>query len=81
MNDVQAVAAGQLKAFVERLERLDEEAKALNDDRKDVLAEAKANGFGTKVIKRILADRRQDRDQRMEFEAIYELYKQALGMV
>lgn len=81
MNDVQAVAAGQLKAFVERLERLDEEAKALNDDRKDVLAEAKANGFDTKVIKRILADRRQDRDQRMEFEAIYELYKQALGMV
>lgn len=81
MSDVQAVAAGHLKAFVERLERLDEEARALNDDRKDVLAEAKANGFDTKAIKRILADRRQDRDQRMEFEAIYELYKQALGMV
>lgn len=80
MSDTQSVAADQLKAFVERLERMDEEAKALNDDRKDILAEARANGFDTKVIRRILADRRQDRDQRMEFEAVYELYKQALGM-
>ena len=80
MVDTQSVAADQLKSIIERIERLDEEARSLNDDRKDVLGEAKANGFDVKVIKRIVADRRQDRDQRMEFEAIYELYRQALGM-
>lgn len=80
MVDTQSVAADQLKSIIERIERLDEEARSLNDDRKDVLSEAKANGFDTRVIKRIVADRRQDRDSRMEFEAVYELYKQALGM-
>jgi uncharacterized protein (UPF0335 family) len=80
MVDTQSVAADQLKSIIERIERLDEEARSLNDDRRDVLSEAKANGFDTRVIKRIVADRRQDRDARMEFEAVYELYKQALGM-
>ncbi len=80
MVHTQSVAADQLKSFIERIERLDEEARSLNADRKDVLDEAKASGFDTKVIKRIVADRRKDRDQRMEEEAIYELYKQALGM-
>lgn len=76
----QSVAADQLRSIIERIERLDEEIKASNDDKKDVYAEAKANGFDTKVIKRIVALRKQDRDERMEHEAILELYLQALGM-
>lgn len=79
-DDVQSVAADQLKAFVERIERLDEEKGALDCDRKDVYAEAKANGFDTKALRKIVALRRLDRDTRMEEEAVLELYKQALGM-
>lgn len=73
-------AADQLKAFIERLERLDDEARALNEDRRDVLAEAKGNGFDVRIIKKILAMRRQDHAQRKEEEAILELYLEALGM-
>lgn len=78
--DIQAVAAGQLKAIIERIERLEEEKKALQDDIKDVFAEAKANGFSTKALRQLVRLRRQDRDERMEEEAILELYKTALGM-
>jgi uncharacterized protein (UPF0335 family) len=74
------IAADQLKAFIERLERLDEEARSLNEDRRDVLAEAKGNGFDVRIIKKILAMRRQDHAQRKEEEAILELYLEALGM-
>ncbi len=80
MVDTQSVAADQLRSIIERIERLHEEKAALSDDVRDVLGEAKANGFDTRVIKKILAMRRQDRDERMEEEAITELYKQALGM-
>lgn len=80
MVDTQSVAADQLRSIIERIERLHEEKAALSDDIRDVLGEAKANGFDTRVIKKILAMRRQDRDQRMEEEAILELYMQALGM-
>jgi uncharacterized protein (UPF0335 family) len=80
MVDTQSVAADQLRSIIERVERLHEERKALGDDIKDVFAEAKANGFDTKIIKRIISLRAQDRDQRMEEEAILDLYKQALGM-
>lgn len=76
----QSVAADQLKSIIERVERLEEEKKAIGDDIKDVYAEAKANGFDTKVLRKIVSLRKQDRDQRMEEEAILELYKQALGM-
>lgn len=79
--DAHGVARDQLRSFVERIERLDEEAKALNDDRKDVYGEAKSMGFDTKVLKRLIAIRRQDRDQRLEEEAILETYMQALGML
>lgn len=77
----QSVAADQLKAIIERLERFEEEIKALNDDKKDVYAEAKANSFDVKIIRLIMRMRRQDRDERLEEEAILELYKQALGMI
>lgn len=80
MVDAQSPAAEHLSAFVQRIERLDEEARALNDDRRDVYAEAKANGFDTKVLRKLIGLRRQDRDQRMEEEAVLDLYKQALGM-
>jgi len=80
MVDTQSVAADQLRSIIERVERLEEEKNALSNDIRDVYAEAKANGFDKRVLKRIVALRRQDRDQRMEEEAILELYKQALGM-
>ncbi|GCA49283.1 hypothetical protein KGO5_01726 [Sinorhizobium sp. KGO-5] len=80
-SDAHGVARDQLRAFVERIERLDEEAKALNDDRKDVYGEAKSMGFDTKILKKVIAIRRQDHDQRMEEEALLDTYLQALGMV
>ena len=69
-----------LRSFIERIERLEEEKKTIADDIKDVYAEAKANGFDTKILRKIVSLRKQDRDERMEEEAILELYKQALGM-
>ena len=74
------VDASHLRAFVERIEKLEEEIKALNDDKKDVYGEAKATGYDTKVMKRVVALRRQDRDKRMEEEAVLDLYLSALGM-
>lgn len=76
----QPVAADQLKSIIERVERLHEERKAIGDDIKEIYGEAKANGFDTKVIKKIVAMRQQDRDERMEQEAILDMYLAALGM-
>src|ERR1700753_703174 len=75
------VAAEQLRSFVERVERLDEEIKALNDDKRDLFAEAKGNGFDPKVMKIVIKERRQDRSGRMEIEALVDLYHAALGMI
>jgi len=75
-----AVNAGHLKAFIERIERLEEEKKALADDIKDVYAEAKGTGFDAKIIRKIVSIRKQDRDKRREEEEILELYLAALGM-
>ena len=74
------IAAAELKQFVERIERLDEEIGALNEDKRDVYAELKGRGFDTKAVKRIVQIRRQDHSERMQFEAIVELYMSALGM-
>ena len=74
------VNGGQLRAFVERIERLEEEKKALADDIKDVYAEAKGNGFDAKVIRKVVSIRKQDRDKRLEEETILDLYLAALGM-
>ena len=74
------VNAGHLRAFIERIERLEEEKKALSDDIKDVYAEAKGTGFDTKIMRRIVKIRKQDRDKRLEEETILDLYLQALGM-
>jgi uncharacterized protein (UPF0335 family) len=74
-------AKDQLKAVIERVERLEEEKKALADDIKDVYAEAKANGFDVKALRTIVKLRKQDTDERKEQEAILETYMHALGML
>ena len=74
------VNAGHLLAFIERIEKLEEEKRALADDLKDVYAEAKGNGFDPKIIRKIVSLRRQDRDERREQEEIMDLYLAALGM-
>ena len=71
----------QLKAFIERIERLEEEKKALSDDIRDVYSEAKANGFDVKALRTVVRLRKQDVDERKEQEAILETYLQALGML
>lgn len=80
MSDVNDVAQDQLRSFVERIERLEEEKKTISDDIKDVYAEAKGNGFDTKVLRRVISLRKQDQNERQEQEAILDLYLQALGM-
>ncbi|MEM6762278.1 MAG: DUF2312 domain-containing protein [Pseudomonadota bacterium] len=74
------VAGDQLRAFVERIERLEEEKQALADDVKDVYAEAKANGFDTKVMRQVVRLRKKEPNERQEQEAMLDLYLQALGM-
>ncbi len=80
MADTGGVAADQLRAFIERIERLHEERKAIADDIKDVFAEAKGNGFDTKVMKIVIRMRQQEPHEREEQEAIVDLYLHALGM-
>jgi uncharacterized protein (UPF0335 family) len=75
-----SIAADQLKAFVERIERLEEEKAALASDIRDVYAEAKGNGFDIKILRKVIGLRKKDRDERMEEEAVLDLYMQALGM-
>ncbi|MES2601228.1 MAG: DUF2312 domain-containing protein [Pseudomonadota bacterium] len=74
-------AKGQLKAIIERIERLEEEKKTISDDIKDVYGEAKGNGFDVKVLRTIIRMRKQDADERQEQETILETYMQALGML
>lgn len=75
------VAADQLRLFIERIERLEEEKKGIADDIKDVYAEAKANGFDTKALRTVVRLRKQDVEERQEQEAILETYLNALGML
>lgn len=72
-------AAGQLKSIVERIERLQEEKKAIADDIKDVFAEAKGNGFDTKVLRIILRRRAMDKAKRDEQDALVHTYSKAIG--
>ena len=77
----QTVAAGQLRAFIERIERLEEDKKTVADDIKEVYAEMKGTGFDTKAVRSIIRLRKQDQAERQEAEAILDLYRAALGMV
>lgn len=75
------VAAEQLRLLIERIERLEEEKKGVADDIKDVYLEGKATGFDTKQMRRIIRDRKKDRETRQTEDAIYETYAIALGMI
>jgi len=77
----ESVAQDQLRAFIERIERMEEEKAAIANDIKEIYAEAKGNGFDTKILKQIVRIRGMDANERMEQEAILELYMSALGMV
>ena len=74
-------ANDQLKAIIERIERLEEEKKTISDDIRDVYAEAKGTGFDVKALRTIVRLRKQDTDERKEQEAILETYMHALGML
>ncbi|CDP50592.1 DUF2312 domain-containing protein [Paradevosia shaoguanensis] len=75
-----SVAQDQLKAFIERIERMEEEKAAIAADIREIYAEAKGNGFDTKVLRQVVKIRKQDHNERMEQEAILDLYLSALGM-
>lgn len=74
-------AKDQLKAIIERVERLEEERKTISDDVRDVYAEAKGNGFDVAALKAIVRLRKQDANERAEAETVLETYMQALGML
>lgn len=74
-------AAAQLKAFIERVERLDEEKKTLSEDIRDVYAEAKGSGFDVKAMRTLIRLRKMDSEERRESEQILETYMNALGML
>ena len=74
------VAADQLRLFIERIERLEEEKKGIADDVKDVYAEAKANGYDTKTMRKVVALRKMEKHARDEADALLETYRNALGL-
>lgn len=74
------VARDQIKSIVERIERLEEEKAALTADIREVYAEAKANGYDVKALRRVVRERKLDRGEFQEQEAIIDLYRHALGL-
>jgi len=80
MADVGGVAGAQLRSYIERIERLEEEKAALSADIREVYAEAKGNGFEPKTMRQIVRLRKMDKDDRDEQETLLEIYKAALGM-
>ncbi len=75
-----AIAADQLRLFIERVERLEEEKKGIADDIRDVYAEMKANGYDTKIVRQIVKLRRMETHARQEQDALLETYRSALGL-
>lgn len=74
------VTADELRSFIERFERLEQEKKDIADQQKEVIAEAKARGYDTKVMRKVIALRKREADDIAEEEAILDMYKEALGM-
>lgn len=74
------VTADELRQFIERFERLEAEKKDIAEQQKEVMAEAKARGYDTAVMRKLIALRKRDTDDIAEEEAVLEMYKQALGM-
>ena len=81
MPDVGGIAGERLKSFVERIERLEEEKKALAADIKEVYAEAKGSGFDTRIMRQVIRLRRMDKDDLDEQETLLDVYRRALGML
>ncbi len=81
MSDAHGIARDQLRAFIERIERLEEEKKTIAEDIKDVYGEAKSMGFDAKILRKVISIRKQDADERAEQEAILDTYLHALGMI
>lgn len=79
-NANEPVAAAELRQFIERIERLEEEKAAISGDIKDVIGEAKGRGFDTKAIRAIIRLRKKDANERIEEETILQTYMAALGM-
>jgi len=74
------VTASELRQFIERFERLEVEKKDIADQQKEVMAEAKARGYDTKALRKIIAERKRDADDVAEEMSVLELYRTALGM-
>ncbi|MEC3860376.1 DUF2312 domain-containing protein [Mesobacterium sp. TK19101] len=79
-TDSYGIAAGELRSFIERFERLEIEKKEIAEQQKEVMAEAKGRGYDTKVMRKVIALRKRDKDDIAEEEAVLEMYKAALGM-
>jgi len=75
------IAGERLKAFIERIERLEEEKKAIGKDITEVYAEAKGTGFDPKIMRQLIKERRMDKDDLDEQQTLLEIYKRALGML
>jgi uncharacterized protein (UPF0335 family) len=80
IGDNSGFASGQLKSLVERIERLEEEKKAIAGDIKEVYGEAKANGFDTKILRKVIRLRATDKNERDEESALIDMYMGALGV-
>lgn len=76
----QTIAVGQLRSFIERIERLEEEKKTIGDDIKEIYAELKGSGFDSKAVRTIIRLRKKEEHERQEEEAMIQLYKDALGI-
>ena len=77
MSDV-TVSGGRIRSFIERIENLDNELQELNEQKKEVFSEAKAEGFDVKILKEIIKLRKQDQDERDEHETLLDLYMRAM---
>ena len=80
MPEVGGIAGDRLKSFIERIERLEEEKRALAEDVKEIYPEAKGAGFDVKIIRQIIRIRKMDEDDRDEAEALLDTYLRAIGM-
>ena len=79
-SDSYRVTADELRQFIERFERLEQEKKDIADQQKEVMAEAKGRGYDTKVMRKVIALRKREPDDIAKEEAVLEMYKEALGM-
>ncbi len=78
MSGPDGVASDRLRSFVERIERIDEDLKAMNDEKKDVFAEAKGEGFDVKILKEVIRLRKQDQNERDERDTLLDIYLHAI---